>query len=335
MRLLVGAALLVVASGCSASEPAGSPEPPDVTPASETGSPADPESAPAAVPRGGPRIAFTRWTTDPDRPRLWTADSDGSDARPVGRQEGWWPDWRPDHRRLVFDLTDSRGPQRIATIRPDGKGLRILTKGWGYNEAADYAPDGRTIVYAHSDVLQHHSDFATSLWVMAADGSGQRPLRLSDGGGDDTEPEFSPNGRRIVFMRYRHDAAATTAIHVVKADGSGVRRLTPWLRKAEHPRWSPDGRTIIYNVEDRRNPTADSNGIWTVRASGGEPRQLLATTPELHAFKPDYSPNGRWVVMGCTTPGQSSDDVCVMRPDGSGVTRILSGDEWENHVVWD
>jgi hypothetical protein len=57
---------------------------------------------------------------------------------------------------------------------------------------------------------------------MNADGSQPHPLRL-DGGGDDTEAEYSPGGEQIVFLRYRHDPGDTTAILIAAADGFRVR----------------------------------------------------------------------------------------------------------------
>ena len=135
---------------------------------------------------------------------------------------------------------------------------------------------------------------------MNSDGSEKHPLQLAHGGGDDTEAEYSPDGAQIVFARYRHDADDTRALHIAAADESDVRRLTPWQHIVEHPRWSPDGRTIIYNIENNDDaPSNKGEGIWTVPASGGKPVLLLASTDELHGFKPDYSPDGSRVVFAC------------------------------------
>ena len=166
---------------------------------------------------------------------------------------------------------------QIATIRPDGSDLTLLTEETGYNEAPDYSPDGESLIYAHSDVHQDDPGFVgTGLWLMNSDGSEKHPLRLADGGGDDTEAEYSPDGAQIVFVRYRHDADDTRALHIAAADGSDVRRLTPWQHIVEHPRWSPDGRTIIYNIENNDDaPSNKGEGIWTVPAAGGKPVLLL------------------------------------------------------------
>ena len=193
-------------------------------------------------PAGPDRIAFTRTVGPGALPMLWTGNIGGTDLAPVGDQQGWWPDWSPDRTLLVFDFSTDSSDDQIATIRPDGSELSVLTEAAGYNEAPDYSPDGNTIIYAHSKMHEDDPGFRTGLWLMNADGSKKRPLPLDDGGGDDTEAEYSPDGTQIVFVRLRHDKADTTAAFVAAADGSDVRRLTGWLHKVEHPRWSPDGQ---------------------------------------------------------------------------------------------
>lgn len=184
--LLVGLTTLVDCNSCSSSEV---PEPSEAQPStSQT------DTATAA---GPDRIAFGRHDFGSDAPKLWTANSDGSDPIAGGDQTAWFPDWSPDRTLLIFGFTDENGDDQIATIRPNGKGLTLLTEGEGYNEAPDYSPDGASVVYAHSDVHEGDPGFQTSLWLMNADGSDQHPVRLEDGGGDDTEPEYSPDGSGV------------------------------------------------------------------------------------------------------------------------------------------
>jgi hypothetical protein len=70
---------------------------------------------------------------------------------------------------------------------------------------------------------------------------------LSYPGYQDKEPDYSPDGTRILFVRGRLlvDAGASSdlsALFVVNDDGSGLRRLTPWRRRLiGTPSWLPDG----------------------------------------------------------------------------------------------
>jgi Tol biopolymer transport system component len=316
---LLGAGVLLLAGCGGAAEPTGSGTTTSTT---------------TTAPSTSDRIAFTRWATPgTGQPSLWTADADGSDARPVGDQLGWFPAWSPDRTHLLFDVFDDDGRDQVARVDPDGTGLQVLTDA-EYSEAADYSPDGRTIVFDRSPVGEDHPDFRTALWVMDADGSDQRPLLDPADAGFDYEGEYSPDGTQIVFARYDPDAD-TAAVHVVGADGRDVRPVTAYESLVEHPRWSPDGSTIIYNIEYRADLDDPRNGIWTVPSDGGEPTRLLATTSSLHGFKPDYSPDGSQILFGCLDRTAGTDDLCVMAADGNDVTRIVRSDTFENHPVWD
>ena len=85
-------------------------------------------------------------------------------------------DWAPNGRRLLFtDNADLPPPNsaNIATIRPDGTGLRLLTHFQGGDVkafAGSYSPDGRWIVFR----IEDHGSFG--LFKMHPDGSDVRPI---------------------------------------------------------------------------------------------------------------------------------------------------------------
>jgi Tol biopolymer transport system component len=63
------------------------------------------------------------------------------------------------------------------------------------------------------------------IYVMNADGSAQR--RLTRNPASDGPPVWSPDGRKIAFVRVTDDLTFGSEIYVMNADGSGQRRLTP------------------------------------------------------------------------------------------------------------
>jgi len=79
-------------------------------------------------------------------------------------------------------------------------------------------------------------------------------------------------------------------VSVVQPDGTLGRQLSPAEMSAKHGDWSPDAETIVF-VDD-----ADGS-LWTMRADGSEPTQLLACDDDCFYLDfPAYSPNGRSLV---------------------------------------
>lgn len=75
------------------------------------------------------------------------------------------------------------------------------------------------------------------LWLVQADGA---ETRLTQG--QDYRPDWSPDGRWIVFQRFK---GGGSDIYVVRADGSHLRALTE-DGDNYHPSWSPDGERIAF-----------------------------------------------------------------------------------------
>lgn len=287
---------------------------------------------------GGQRnfIAFSRFNPARDSLALFRARPDGSKRRRMTHGPAFFPDWSPDRTRMVFDLPDEKGNEQIGIVRAGGSGFRKLTHLAGISEAARFSPDGKTLVFDRSPVLPDRPNFFTSLWVMDADGGNPHPLFKPDPDKFDVEPEFSPDGRRIVFARLRISAEGVqkAAIFTVRADGTRARRVTTFSRGLEHPRWAPDGHRIIFNRE-LGDPTAPASGIWQVRSNGENLRQILPGSSELFGFKPVFSPNGQRILFGCFIVAQEQDDLCVMRADGSRVHNITRTPKvFENFPAW-
>ncbi|HEY9336197.1 MAG TPA: amidohydrolase, partial [Kribbella sp.] len=93
----------------------------------------------------------------------------------------------------------------------------------------------------------------------------------------------SPDGKWLAF-----DLA--TAIWVTPAAGGTSRRLTDDLQDATRPRWSPDGRSIVFQSY------RDGNfHLWSIRPDGTGLRQL--TSGRYDHREPHVTPDGRSIIF--------------------------------------
>jgi Tol biopolymer transport system component len=142
--------------------------------------------------------------------------------------------------------------------------------------------------------------------------------------GFDVEPVFSPNGNQIAFARIVvDDPIATEAIYVVNTDGTGLRRVVPPMFGLEHPKWSPDGRWIAFNIAPEAGSTPNAGSVLLVHPDGTGMHVLRAATSDFGFFKPRWSPDGKWFLSGCFDRRVGRDRLCNFKSDGSGQIRIV------------
>jgi dipeptidyl aminopeptidase/acylaminoacyl peptidase len=109
--------------------------------------------------------------------------------------------------------------------------------------APDISPDGSQIVFTRGwiDVMKDQSQ--ANLWLVGSDGD--RPRELTQGAWRDSEPVWSPNGKRIAFLSTRSGASQ---IHVMWADTHEASQLTHVDYTPSGLRWSADGKWIAFNL---------------------------------------------------------------------------------------
>jgi TolB protein len=126
------------------------------------------------------------------------------------------------------------------------------------------------------------------------------------------DPAWSPDGRRIAFVSRRD---GHSHIYVMRADGTGSRRVTDSTPDDDGPTWSPDGRRIAFSrVGD----------LFAIPSRGGPARRI---GPALggEALDPAWSPDGKLIAYDYRRPGFSIREIWVVGADGNGarpVTRL-------------
>jgi dipeptidyl aminopeptidase/acylaminoacyl peptidase len=109
--------------------------------------------------------------------------------------------------------------------------------------APDISPDGSQIVFTRGWTDTMKDQAQGNLWLVGS--NGDRPRELTQGAWRDSDPVWSPDGKRIAFVSTR---SGTPQVHVMWSDTREVTQLTHLDYTPTALRWSPDSRHIAFNM---------------------------------------------------------------------------------------
>jgi Tol biopolymer transport system component len=290
------------------------------------------------------RIVFTRYDVTVGGVVSYTMDPDGTHVQQLffnGHSE--WPHWSPDGTQIaIFCCDDGMAAhivnpdtgsfRELAPVRPD------LEEHCGFA----WSPDGRRLSCGNFGLTEPRG---TGIWtVRSSDGGGLRQI-TSNPGGEDNPGDFSPDGRRLVFVRNDADGEAI-GLFVARIDGGSLRRITPrgMVLDGFGGSWSPTGNRILFVA---RTDADHRLAIWEVSADGSDLHQLqiapscggsFSDPRSVSCFYPGWSPDGKRIVFTRVSAHGTQSNIAVVNADGSGLVQIThTGDadeaDWGIHPL--
>ena len=281
--------------------------------------------------RGGEAVKLTdfkasvsalAWSPDSKRLALVVADVD-PDAPPedeAGVASAKKKTAKPIVLRRLQFMRDGEGYLRelrahVHVFDVAKKSSFQLTSGPFDDSNPAWSPDGTRIAFVSNRTLPDaDASLNTDIFVVAAR-EGEVPRALANGPGRDTAPAWSPDGQWLAYVaggEAKDLWYGASHVALVAAAGGPSRPLTAALdRNVSSPRFAPDGRSLLFLLEDGGNQHLARVGV-----EGGDVERVVAGEREVRAF--DVAKDGSVVVLE-SSPHQPGE---ISRVAADGLPRV-------------
>jgi dipeptidyl aminopeptidase/acylaminoacyl peptidase len=271
--------------------------------------------------RGGEAVKLTDYKSDvsnlawsPDGKRLalvvGDVDPDDQDDEDKAGASGK-PDFPKTPKPIVIHRLqfkrDGEGylrelRQHLYVFDVASKASTQITTGPYEDEDPVWSPDGRWLAFTSNRTQEPDANDNSDVFVVEAK-AGQTPRAVTTSPGTDRSPVFSPDGKWIAYLAGGDPKDiwyASNHVAVIPASGGEPRALTTSLdRNVESPRFSPDGRSIYFLLEEGGN-----EHVARVPAGGGPVERTVDGERSVQTF--DVGPKGELVVLE-STPQRPSE----------------------------
>jgi len=183
--------------------------------------------------------------------------------------------YKPDAGEGLSHFNDNRRLHIFVADVASGQ-IRQVTNGNHYEHSIDWSPDGEEIAFVSNREPNEDQFFNYDLFALKVSDSSIRRLTATENA--EYEPRWSPDGKSIAYLGTKRgltDLETTmedTHVWLINADGTNRRELAGAIDNRQHAAgWSPDGRFIYFNTQDRGNVR-----LYRIAVAGGKPELMVS-----------------------------------------------------------
>jgi dipeptidyl aminopeptidase/acylaminoacyl peptidase len=231
--------------------------------------------------------------------------------------------WSPDSTRLVLVAKDPDPDDPEAEAEEEASKIGDHTKDQDKKTPKPIVIRRRQFM---RDEVGYLREFRNHLYAF--DIATRTAVQISSGPYDDKEPVWSPDGKLVAFTSNRTpdpDSNQNTDIFVVEARPDATpRALTSSPGEDQAPRFSPDGREVVYVAgDDPKNMWYGPTHVGVVAVTGGAARDLTSSL-DRNVLQPQFTPDGASILFILEDGGNAH--LCRVPARGGAVERIVAGE---------
>lgn len=280
------------------------------------------------------RIVFARAGNPYGDETIFTANADGSDERRLTKPGlSCCPRISRDGDKVLFSVAGPGNRITTGTVAPDGSGYQEarLPDGTANLGPGAWSPDGQQIAFQLWDEQHRARD---GIYTGSPDGGGLHRVTHARRGAD-IPGDWSPDGKQLAFFR-EGEVQSVGSVWVVRADGSGLRRLSPrgMIAGWGTVRWSPNGKVILFQSGGKEPEGA----LWTIHPDGSGLRRVFKDTKGRFAISPSWSPSGDQIMFELDPTGDEFmhpvNGMYVINADGTDLRPVIVTKDFKREPDW-